>query len=105
MNTFKRCIASLVLGGLLALDVSAASAAGSLDSRSTSDDNPYNSAVRRANPNSRQGTVSTTPSVQRNNPASNPRPPTLENRGIGNGYPSRQPSSPSPSSSPNRGSN
>ena len=105
MNPFKLCIASLALGALLAVDLSGASAAGSVNSRSTSDNNPYDSAVRRANPNSRQGTVSTTPSLQRNTPTSNPRPPTLENGGIGNGYPTRQQSTPSSPSNLNRGSN
>ncbi|WP_397451790.1 hypothetical protein [Pseudomonas sp. NA-150] len=90
MNSLKRSIASLALGGWLALGVTGAWAASRIDSRSASDNNPYNSAVRAANPNSRQGTVSTTPSVQRDNPTSNPRPPTLENGGIGNGYPTRQ---------------
>lgn len=51
------------------------------------DGNPYNSPIKRANPNSRQGTVPDTP-----RPATSPtvRPPTLENGGIGNGQPTRQ---------------
>ena len=47
--------------------------------------NPYNSAVRRANPNSMQGTQSTTPSAPGIRQQVNPRPPTLQNGGIGNG--------------------
>lgn len=48
------------------------------------DSNPYNSPIKRANPNSRQGTApgsNSSPTV---------RPPTLENGGIGNGQPTRQ---------------
>ncbi|WP_459206038.1 hypothetical protein ACSMEV_16055 [Pseudomonas sp. MLB6B] len=47
--------------------------------------NPYNSPIQRANPNSQQGSVPATPPVRV--PSTVPRltPPTLENRGIGNG--------------------
>lgn len=48
-------------------------------------DNPQNSPIHRANPNSRQGTVPATPPMPGPSTAPNPRPPTLENRGIGNG--------------------
>jgi len=55
--------------------------------------NPYNSPTRRANPNSMQGTRSNVPTIRDNPTISVPRPPTLENGGIGNGYPrSGQPS-------------
>ncbi|MDD0977425.1 hypothetical protein [Pseudomonas fontis] len=47
--------------------------------------NPYNSATKRANPNSRQGTVPATPPVRGPSTVPTPRPPTLENRGVGNG--------------------
>ncbi|CAG8865554.1 hypothetical protein PS627_01472 [Pseudomonas fluorescens] len=50
-----------------------------------SPNNPYNSPVQRANPNSRQGSVQSTPPVRGPSTQPNPRPPTLENRGIGNG--------------------
>ncbi|MFJ4349098.1 hypothetical protein [Pseudomonas sp. NPDC089401] len=50
-----------------------------------SDNNPYNSPIQRANPNSRQGSVLATPPVRGPSTAPNPRPPTLDNRGIGNG--------------------
>lgn len=51
------------------------------------DGNPYSSPIKRANPNSRQGTLPDTP-----RPAASPpvRSPTLENGGIGNGQPIRQ---------------
>lgn len=47
--------------------------------------NPYNSPIQRANPNSRQGSMQATPPVR--GPSTQPiiRPPTLDNRGIGNG--------------------
>ncbi|WDH32300.1 hypothetical protein [Pseudomonas chlororaphis] len=52
-----------------------------------SNNNPYNSPIRRANPNSMQGTQPSTPAVRGVNPVPVQRPPTLENGGIGNGYP------------------
>lgn len=55
--------------------------------------NPYNSPTRRANPNSMQGTRPNVPTIHDNPSVPVPRPPTLENGGIGNGYPrSGQPS-------------
>lgn len=48
--------------------------------------NPYKSPIRRINPNSRQGTTAPNPQIRSTTPrVDNPRPPTLENRGIGNG--------------------
>ncbi|WLH15345.1 hypothetical protein PSH58_14060 [Pseudomonas hefeiensis] len=60
--------------------------------------NPYNSPIRRANPNSMQGTRPNVPMIRNNPTVPVPRPPTLDNGGIGNGYPrSGQPAgSPSP---------
>lgn len=49
------------------------------------DNNPYNSPIKRANPNSRQGTLPATPPVRGPSTEPNIRPPTLDNRGIGNG--------------------
>ncbi|MBH3396718.1 hypothetical protein I5Q41_17105 [Pseudomonas monteilii] len=47
--------------------------------------NPYNSPIQRANPNSRQGSMPVTPPVR--GPSTEPyqRTPSLDNRGIGNG--------------------
>ena len=47
--------------------------------------NPYNSPIQRANPNSRQGSMPATPPGR--GPSTDPyqRTPTLDNRGIGNG--------------------
>jgi hypothetical protein len=47
--------------------------------------NPYNSPIRRINPNSRQGTEPLVPSSPAERQQVNPRPPTLQNGGIGNG--------------------
>jgi hypothetical protein len=49
--------------------------------------NPYNSPIRRANPNSMQGTQPSAPVMRGPNTVPVPRPPTLDNGGIGNRYP------------------
>lgn len=49
--------------------------------------NPYSNPIRRANPNSMQGTQPAGPPVRGPNTVPIGRPPTLENGGIGNGYP------------------
>ncbi|NUT78527.1 hypothetical protein HNO86_26155 [Pseudomonas sp. C1C7] len=58
--------------------------------------NPYNSPTRRANPNSMQGTQPSAPAVRGPNTVPVPRPPTLDNGGIGNRYPQSQPAPASP---------
>lgn len=79
----KPQFAMLLLGAALCLPVQAAPqpalqpVAGS--------NNPYNSPIQRANPNSRQGSVPATPAVRGPSTQPTPRPPTLDNRGIGNG--------------------
>jgi hypothetical protein len=50
--------------------------------------NPYNSPIRRANPNSMQGSQPSAPAIRGPNTVPVPRPPTLDNGGIGNRYPS-----------------
>ncbi len=52
-----------------------------------SNNNPYNSPIRRANPNSMQGTQPSIPVIRGPNTVPVPRPPTLDNGGIGNRYP------------------
>ncbi|EJM85412.1 hypothetical protein [Pseudomonas sp. GM60] len=49
--------------------------------------NPYNSPIRRANPNSMQGTQPSAPAIRGPNTVPVPRSPTLDNGGIGNRYP------------------
>ncbi|MBX8519515.1 hypothetical protein K5D56_05130 [Pseudomonas cichorii] len=92
MNSFVRNLAMVMLVGLSGIGVAQAQ---DQPGRNGATSNPYNSPIHRSNPNSRQGTQPSTPQVQPNIvPA--PRQPTLENGGIRNGYPTRQPSSPSP---------
>ncbi|MBC3478102.1 hypothetical protein [Pseudomonas taiwanensis] len=47
--------------------------------------NPYNSPIQRANPNSRQGSVQPAPPVRGPSTVPIQRTPSLDNRGIGNG--------------------
>ncbi|WP_110948033.1 hypothetical protein [Pseudomonas bohemica] len=113
MNSFLRRLALFSLSGLLTTSLAQAgdSAAQSpqqlaaASAANRSNNNSDNGAIRRANPNSRQGTQSISPTPR--GPNLNPAPqrsPTLENGGIGNGYPTRQ-SAPRPSSGNERGSN
>ncbi|MGH8417697.1 MAG: hypothetical protein ACRER8_10510 [Pseudomonas sp.] len=113
MNSFLRRLAVFSLTGLLGIGLAQAgdSAAqtpqqlASANSPNRTNNNSDNGAIRRANPNSRQGTQSISPSMR--GPNLNPAPqraPTLENGGIGNGYPTRQQPS-RPSSGNERGSN
>ncbi|MGE6821582.1 hypothetical protein [Pseudomonas soli] len=74
----------LGLGLVLALPLQAASLEPPLLAANDSN-NPYNSPIMRANPNSRQGSVPAMPPVRGPSTQPNPRPPTLDNRGIGNG--------------------
>lgn len=111
MNSLRRGFVLLILAGLASVGVAQADdsnvsgamtlASASYPNRTSSQDN---GAIRRANPNSRQGTESIAPSVRGVTPgAAQQRPPTLENGGIGNGYPTRQQSPrPSVNGSPTR---
>jgi hypothetical protein len=49
--------------------------------------NPYNNPIRRANPNSMQGTQPNIPVIRGPSTVPVPRAPTLDNGGIGNRYP------------------
>lgn len=106
MNSFLRHVAIVSLAGLLSVGLAQADehaapspqmlASANYPARSSN--TPDNGAIRRANPNSRQGTESISPTLRGPNLGpTQPRPPTLENGGIGNGQPSRQ-QSPRPSS-------
>ncbi|MBX8484364.1 hypothetical protein [Pseudomonas cichorii] len=87
MNSFVRNLAIAVLVALSGIGIVLAQ---DQPGRNGATSNPYNSPIHRSNPNSRQGTQPGTPQVQPNIvPA--PRQPTLENGGIRNGYPTRQP--------------
>ncbi|MFG6202874.1 hypothetical protein [Pseudomonas retamae] len=75
--------ALLLSGGLVQADLLLA------QSPTGNSNNPYNSPIRRANPNSMQGTQPSTPPIRGPNTVPTPRQPTVENRGIGNGQPIR----------------
>jgi hypothetical protein len=100
MNSLTRCFVALMLSSVFSIGVAQA-ASYPLDVRSNN--SPNDGAIRRANPNSQQGTQSSIPGQRSINTPNNPRP-TLENGGVGNGYPPRQPPSTSPSSTPSRDS-
>ncbi|NIF15831.1 hypothetical protein [Pantoea sp. Cy-639] len=75
---------TLALGLLLAMPLQAAPLPVPLLAANDGN-NPYNSPIMRANPNSRQGSVPATPPVRGPSTQPVPRPPTLDNGGIGNG--------------------
>ncbi|MFK3799298.1 hypothetical protein [Pseudomonas sp. NPDC088444] len=113
MNSFLRCLALVFFSGLLGLGLAHAGERSAQSSTllasatypNRSNNATDNGAIRRANPNSRQGTESISPSMRGPNLSPTPsRTPTLENGGIGNGYPTRQ-NAPRPSSTPQRGNN
>lgn len=91
-------LASLVLGAMLSHSAMAQASStteqplGPVILAANDTSNPYNSPIRRINPNSRQGTTAPNPQLRQPTPRTdNPRPPTLENRGIGNGENLRRP--------------
>lgn len=97
MNSSARLLALSTLSGLLLAGLAGVSQAQTLPNSTINNGDPNNSPTHRANPNSRQGTESSIPPVRGPSTAPNPRPPTLENGGIRNGYDTRkqQPVSPS----------
>ncbi|MEF9900517.1 MAG: hypothetical protein RR736_22160 [Pseudomonas sp.] len=84
MNTSMLGLVGLSLALLFGTPVQAAQVVTPLQVAGSAN-NPYNSPIMRANPNSRQGSVPATPAVRGPSTQPVPRPPTLENRGIGNG--------------------
>jgi hypothetical protein len=87
----------LLLGaGLAHAEVTAPSAPLLLAQSPTGNsNNPYNSPIRRANPNSMQGTQPSTPVIRGPNTVPVPSTPTVGNGGIGNGQQQRSvPSTP-----------
>ncbi len=92
MNSCRRHIAALLVG--LAL----LPAAGAQDLPGNPHNNANNGPIHRANPNSMQGTQPNAPAIRGIQTGPTSPKPTLENRGIGNGYPQRDtaPSRPAP---------
>jgi len=115
MNRFVFAPAALLVVGLLVVALPAEGAPqGStplapqlLVQNLPNSDNPYNSPIRRANPNSRQGSESSAPPLRGPNTLPTQRPSTIENGAIHNGYPRDQsapmavPISPGTRSDPN----
>jgi hypothetical protein len=90
MNRFVLGAVALALSGVLSpLALADASSFLQLAQNlpGSSNNNPYNSPIRRANPNSMQGTQPSAPAIRGPNTVPVPRPPTLDNGGIGNRYP------------------
>lgn len=81
MNSCVRHVAALMLGLALMPMVQAQNLPGRTDSN--------NSPIHRANPNSMQGTQPNAPAVRGTQIGPTPRTPTVQNGGIGNGYPKR----------------
>ena len=95
MNRFLIGIAVLTLsGGLVHADVVLA------QSPTGNSNNPYNSPIRRANPNSMQGTQPNAPATRGIQTVPTPRTPTLENGGIGNRYPKQEAAPSRPATAP-----
>ena len=102
MNSSARILACATLGGLLLAGLASVSQAQTLPNSTLNSGNPNNGAIHRANPNSRQGTQPSMPPVRGPSTAPNPRPPTLENGGIRNGYDTRKQQPVSPAGSGTR---
>jgi hypothetical protein len=99
MNRFVLGVTALVLSGVISHLPQADAAPSSVplllaqNLPGSANNNPYNSPIRRANPNSMQGTRPGIPVIRGPSTAPVPRAPTLENGGIGNRYPQDRPAS------------
>jgi len=99
MNRFVLVCTALAWSAVLSHQAHAAAAPESMllaQSPTGSTSNPYNSPIRRANPNSMQGTQPSAPAIRGPNTVPVPRPPTLDNGGIGNRAPQTRPVPDSP---------
>jgi hypothetical protein len=98
MNRLMLGLTALALSGVLSSLVQADPSRSSswllAQSPTGHSSNPYNSPIRRANPNSMQGTQPSAPVIRGPNTVPVPRPPTLDNGGIGNRYPQERPAAP-----------
>ncbi|MEL4168983.1 MULTISPECIES: hypothetical protein [Pseudomonas] len=108
MNRLMLAVSTLLLAG--AAQATPDPGALVLAQNLPGNNDPYSNPIRRANPNSMQGTQPNVPTIRHNPTIPAPRPPTLENGGIGNGYPRSgpPPGSPRPtieSGTPNRNMN
>ncbi|MDX9668952.1 MULTISPECIES: hypothetical protein [unclassified Pseudomonas] len=103
MNRIPLGIIVLLLGaGLAHADIAAPPPSLLLAQSPTgTNNNPYNSPIRRANPNSMQGTQPNAPAIRGPNTAPVPSSPTVGNGGIGNGQQQRSVPSTPPKFIPN----
>ncbi|MGP6459757.1 hypothetical protein [Pseudomonas parakoreensis] len=103
MNRILPGMIVLLLGaGLAHAEVTAPSAPLLLAQSPTGNsNNPYNSPIRRANPNSMQGTQPSAPVIRGPNTVPVPSTPTVGNGGIGNGQQQRSVPSTPPKFIPN----
>lgn len=83
MNRLIRILSACGLGAIFCLGLSCG--VGAQELAGSTYDNQRNNPIQNANPNSRQGTESAMPPVRGPSTAPNPRPPTLDNGGVGNG--------------------
>lgn len=83
MNRLTRILLACGLGAIMSLGLSCG--VGAQDLPGSTYDNQRNNPIHNANPNSRQGSESAMPPVRGPSTAPNPRPPTLQNGGVGNG--------------------
>ena len=100
MNRCMLGLITLALSGVISQKVQAeaarAGASLQIAPNLPGNNNPYNSPIRRANPNSMQGTQPNAPAIRGPNTVPVPRTPTLDNGGIGNRYPQDRPAPASP---------
>ncbi|MHA3735240.1 hypothetical protein ACXR0M_06135 [Pseudomonas sp. Eth.TT006] len=102
MKRIPLAIIVLLLGsGLAHAEVAGSSALLLAQSPNGTNNNPYNSPIRRANPNSMQGTQPSAPVIRGPNTVPVPVSPTVGNGGIGNGQPQRSVPSTPPKFIPN----
>ncbi|MBC3301179.1 hypothetical protein H0Z09_08595 [Pseudomonas sp. SWRI18] len=94
MNSCRRHIAALLLGLALVPAAWAQNLPGSTNN------NANNGPIHRANPNSMQGTQPNAPAIRGIQTGPTTPRPTLENRGIGNGYPRRDAAPSRPATQP-----
>jgi hypothetical protein len=86
MNRYLLGCTAFALGSVLSQAALAQTTSPMLlaQSPTSSNNNPYDSPIHRANPNSMQGTQPNAPAIRGPNTVPVPAPPTLENGGIGN---------------------
>jgi hypothetical protein len=88
MNRYVTGLFVLALGGVLGHAAQAGIALQVAQNLpGSTNNNPYNSPIRRANPNTMQGSQPSAPAIRGPNTVPVPRTPTLDNGGIGNRYP------------------